>query len=290
MASLREYFATDFPQLMNLAFEMQASGDGLKSLPVPAKVFFDFGAAVRFVAVYLESRIANLEGCINTLRSVGLILESADRSAAIQCRQEFESPVDASSLISSGRVYLYVDAAISLNEIRAIEASGAQLNLRPLVRDVRWAAERSRVQKPLAFISHDSRDKDEIARPLALELSRKMCPVWFDEYSLKVGDSLRESIESGLREARKCVVILTPNFLSNPGWTKTEFNSIFTKELVENRSAILPVWAGVDRNQVAAYSLVLADRVGARWSDGIDKVVADLLRAIDIYAPTDGRQ
>jgi hypothetical protein len=77
---------------------------------------------------------------------------------------------------------------------------------------------RSRHQKPMAFISHDSRDN------LAMELSKRMCPVWYDEYSLEVGD--RSSIEKGIKEARKCILVLSPAFISNGGWGKAEVDSI----------------------------------------------------------------
>jgi hypothetical protein len=63
-----------------------------------------------------------------------------------------------------------------------------------------------------------------------------MCPVWFDEFSLQVGDRLRESIERGLREARKCILVITPNFISNRGWTREEFSAIFSRELVDKRT------------------------------------------------------
>ena len=39
--------------------------------------------------------------------------------------------------------------------------------------------------------THDSRDKDAFVRELAHELAKNSCPVWYDEFSLKVGDSLR---------------------------------------------------------------------------------------------------
>ncbi len=48
------------------------------------------------------------------------------------------------------------------------------------------------------FISHASEDKDEVARPLAEELTRLGFRVWYDEYSLRLGDSLREKIDEGL--------------------------------------------------------------------------------------------
>ena len=45
------------------------------------------------------------------------------------------------------------------------------------------------------FISHASEDKDEVARPLAVLLTRAGLQVWLDEGELVVGDSLRRSIE-----------------------------------------------------------------------------------------------
>jgi hypothetical protein len=48
------------------------------------------------------------------------------------------------------------------------------------------------------FISHAGEDKDDVARPLAEGLQRLHIRVWFDEYSLKIGDSIWEGIERGL--------------------------------------------------------------------------------------------
>lgn len=91
---------------------------------------------------------------------------------------------------------------------------------------------------------------------------------------------MRESIERGLKEARKCVLILSPNFFSNNGWTKTEFNSIFTREVLEQKSVVLPVWYGVTPEEVYEYSPSLADRVGVKWDLGPDEVIRQLYQAI----------
>ncbi len=135
------------------------------------------------------------------------------------------------------------------------------------------------MDKPAAFISHDSRDKQDIARPLAMKLTEMRCKVWFDEFSLKPGDSLRESIETGLKECRRCVLILTPNFLTNEGWTKTEFNSVFTREILEKRNLIIPIWAGVTKNQIFEYCPTILDRVGLMWTDG-EETIAKRIAAV----------
>lgn len=144
-------------------------------------------------------------------------------------------------------------------------------------------------ETPLAFISHDSRDKQEIARPLAQELTRILGRVWFDEYSLKIGASLRESIERGLKECKRCVLLLTPNFLSNTGWGKTEFNSIFTRELIERKNIVIPIWAGVSQKQVYEYSPSLADKIAANWDEGCG-VVASKVRNIILESENDLRE
>ena len=43
------------------------------------------------------------------------------------------------------------------------------------------------------FISHASEDKDAIVRPLATELEMLSVRVWYDEFSLKLGDSFLAS-------------------------------------------------------------------------------------------------
>jgi len=107
----------------------------------------------------------------------------------------------------------------------------------------------------LAFISHDSRDKEMFVRELAYELIKNHCMVWYDEFSLKVGDSLRVSIEKGLQEAKKCILVLSPNFLSNEGWGLAEFDSIFSREILEKKNVILPVWLNVTVKDVYKYRL-----------------------------------
>ena len=89
---------------------------------------------------------------------------------------------------------------------------------------------------------------------------------------LRVGASLRESIEGGIRECRKCILAITPEFLTNEGWTKREFDSVFTREILEREKVVLPVWHRVSVRDVYGYSPSLADRVGIEWSLGVEEV------------------
>lgn len=70
------------------------------------------------------------------------------------------------------------------------------------------------------FISHASEDKDELVRPLAEALISFGLVVWYDEFTLRIGDSLRRKIDQGLARSRVGLVVLSPSFISK-GWTLT---------------------------------------------------------------------
>ena len=60
------------------------------------------------------------------------------------------------------------------------------------------------------FISHASEDKETFVRPLAELLRNEHIEVWYDEFSLKLGDSLRQTVDLGLSRSRYGVVVLSP--------------------------------------------------------------------------------
>ena len=70
-----------------------------------------------------------------------------------------------------------------------------------------------------AFICHASKDKDDFVHPLAEKLKARGLKVWYDEYSLKIGDSLRQSIDKGLANSRYGIAILSPTFFKK-NWPK----------------------------------------------------------------------
>ena len=128
------------------------------------------------------------------------------------------------------------------------------------------------------FISHASEDKEDFARPLALALREAGISVWFDEFTLTVGDSLRRSIDRGLASCRFGIVVVSPNFL-NKEWPQKELDGLTARE-VDGTKVILPVWLDLTVDQLRSYSPMLADRVAALASNGLPCVVADLVRAI----------
>lgn len=109
------------------------------------------------------------------------------------------------------------------------------------------------------FISHASEDKDDLVRPLANELTDLGMRVWYDEYTLSIGDSLSGSIDRGLADSRHGVVILSPSFLDK-SWPEYEFRSLVALESIRQRR-IIPVWYNVTRDDILEYSPNLADKI-----------------------------
>lgn len=73
------------------------------------------------------------------------------------------------------------------------------------------------------FISHASEDKDEVVRPLANALKNLGIKVWYDEFEMRIGDSLRRKIDKGLANSRFGIVVVSRDFIKRAGqimsWT-----------------------------------------------------------------------
>jgi hypothetical protein len=125
------------------------------------------------------------------------------------------------------------------------------------------------------FICHASEDKADVARPLAENLTKAGFRVWYDEYELTIGDSLRGSIDRGLATSRYGIVILSPSFFAKD-WPPRELNGLVANE-VSGRKVVLPVWHNVDAKYITRYSPTLADRYAVSTQRGLDVVVKELI-------------
>lgn len=110
------------------------------------------------------------------------------------------------------------------------------------------------------FMSHAGPDKDDFVRPLAAALVQGGLSVWYDEFELRVGDSLRRKIDQGIRAARFGIVVLSPAFLRGRPWTEHELDAI-VNAYIYKRQVLLPIWHGVSHSDVMDYSPSLADKV-----------------------------
>lgn len=128
------------------------------------------------------------------------------------------------------------------------------------------------------FISHASEDKDSFVRPLAEALTKRGVRVWFDEYSLTLGDSLTRSIDRGLARCRFGVVVLSPAFFSKE-WTQKELGGLVSRES-EGEKIILPIWHNLTAGEVRKYSPLLSDRLAVSSAEGMARVVDKIMEAL----------
>jgi hypothetical protein len=129
------------------------------------------------------------------------------------------------------------------------------------------------------FICHASEDKASFVKPLAEALLAAHVVPWYDEFELRVGDSIRRVIDQGLSQSRFGIVVLSPAFFAKK-WPQHELDGLLDRELSVGENVILPVWHGVNHDDVAAYSLPLAGRFSTSTNRGLTFVVEDLLKVV----------
>ena len=128
------------------------------------------------------------------------------------------------------------------------------------------------------FICHASEDKKSFVRKLAEKLISKGIRVWYDEFTLTMGDSLRRKIDYGLSKSRYGVVVLSKDFFRKE-WPQKELDGLVAREDGPAK-VILPVWHGVTREEVQRFSPILAGRLAVSSDRGVDYVVDEIMRAI----------
>lgn len=132
--------------------------------------------------------------------------------------------------------------------------------LRPLARRVAQSEGRMSTAPEFDFfICHASEDKEDFVRGLAEGLISRGLRVWYDDFQLAVGDSLRRSIDKGLARSRFGIVILSPSFFAK-NWPQYELDGLVAKEMSGGK-VVLPIWHHVSKDDVLRYSPSLADRV-----------------------------
>lgn len=130
------------------------------------------------------------------------------------------------------------------------------------------------------FISHATEDKDGFVRELAETLRARGAKVWYDEFTLKVGDSLRRNIDRGLADSKFGVVVLSEHFFRKE-WTNRELDGLVALE-VGGQTRILPIWHKVSKDEVAKYSPTLADKVALNTAiRGVGDIADELMILLD---------
>lgn len=136
------------------------------------------------------------------------------------------------------------------------------------------------------FISHASEDKEAFVRSFAEALRKAGLDVWYDEFSLNWGDSLRQSIDKGLAASRFGVVVLSKAFFDKD-WPQQELNGLFALEM-GGVTRILPIWHMITKDEVRTKSPMLADKLAMNTATmGVDEIAEKL---VELCRPATGTE
>jgi hypothetical protein len=97
------------------------------------------------------------------------------------------------------------------------------------------------------FISHASEDKENVVRPLAQALTDRGLAVWYDEFELRIGDSLRRKIDFGIARSRFGIVVLSQAFFAKT-WPQYELDGLVTRA-VSGKQVLLPLWHEISKTK-----------------------------------------
>lgn len=271
LPSVLDFFCKDFPNHNGVAIRWKCL-----DVQILASIGHDRISGACFLSFYIPHTKALLDTACALMWEIAEILKVLKGGLA-------EQGIDLSITTLTRYVYLYTEDEFPSVEVDELKHLLSSTKLFLQVRDPAFLRQRWYDGPAVAFISHDWRDKKDIARPLAMELQKKyQIKVWYDEFTMRVGFSLRESIESGLKNCRYCIVILSNHFLANEGWALREFSSAYTTELVKRRRLLLPVWVNVTPDMIYEYSPIMADRLGVSWDTGLENVALELARSIGV--------
>lgn len=315
MATPFELFETDFPLAVGFRqmIRLVSTETGLpleSGQEIHTRLLIDFAEGVQFVSIFVPSvgvadialhRLPDLVSQAQNLQSVttwdipktsewsDCKFTTGGNETEIWVKEIGGAPIDQHSIPFMGRVIVYGNFDVPDDEMLLFVQRMRERGLNVIFRGMTFAMHQFVPTAPRAFISHASADKDHLARPLAAELRRRNVNVWYDEYSLHPGDSLQDSIEAGLQNCGKCIFVLTPNFLNKGGWTKAEYQAVFTRERLRDERIMIPVWSDVTVDEVFAYSPLLADRVAAPFAGDIselcDRLMPSLFPEIPFVGP-----
>ena len=89
------------------------------------------------------------------------------------------------------------------------------------------------------FISYSYRDK-AIAHRIAEDLSTRDIPVWIDEREIKIGESIVQKIDEGLKKASYVLALLSEHSIASH-WVQKELSLAYSTEREGAQSLIIPV-------------------------------------------------
>lgn len=180
-------------------------------------------------------------------------------------------PGSLANRVFTSKVYIFTDVLQRPRDFIRAAFKHHQLEV-VIIDNERWEMQWGEA-KPDAFICHDHRDKSEFGDPLYEQRARMPLKIFYDKYSIRIGDDLVEKIERGLAECKFAIILVSKRFLENKAWASHEMRALINRQIAEGREKlILPVWIEVDSAEVRSKSPLLGKINAGRFRDGVEEL------------------
>ena len=191
-----------------------------------------------FIAVsYDRPKEEHLDRMFRLLEDAGL-RQRKDLTALNIMRAMADRRFNSASLLDEDSVPTIMGHLFFFPEIRVLEEKGYRMT--PFGRE------------QMVFLSHSSLDKPEIEEIIPL-LNGMDLPVWFDKYSIALGDSITDKVQEGIQQSSIVLFWITEHFLDSR-WCKFEMRA-FIKKPIEEDVRVISV---LDRDYDTLGGLVFA--------------------------------
>ena len=214
-----------------------------------------------FIAVsYDRPKEEHLDRMFRLLEDAGL-RQRKDLTARNIMRAMADRRFNSASLLDEDSVPTIMEHLFFFPEIRVLEEKGYRMT--PFGRE------------QMVFLSHSSLDKPEIEEIIPL-LNGMDLPVWFDKYSIALGDSITDKVQEGIQQSSIVLFWITEHFLDSR-WCKFEMRA-FIKKLIEEDVRVISVLdRGIQISRLIIVFSLFQPFCGPGKTSGIAGQVQDML-------------
>ncbi len=139
--SLEQHFREDFKLGAYMTELIMSSPDGL-SVKIPARVYFDHDANSKFLSFYIPRCPDSFTACASLARDYKIALDESANVKMIAKHAGDATHTDSTDLSFSGRIFLYHEDTLSLEQLGALEILYKSKSLAPQFRGHDWTTAR----------------------------------------------------------------------------------------------------------------------------------------------------
>ncbi len=139
------------------------------------------------------------------------------------------------------------------------------------------------------FISHDVDDKEEFTNELVAKLKLNGFSVWYSGIDLLPGDDLSKQITKAMDNSRFGIPVISQRYLESY-WGIQELSYMSCREKKDGRRILIPIWHGVNYEDVQRKLPLEANRFAIRSTDNVDHVVSKINKTINAQIKNEKRK